>query len=268
LSKEKRKKYLICSEKRTQVDIFPKETILNCLATGALDLHGQFVLGSNYTLLVTVTDPHGLKAEEDADPFIAVYKPEKGERPLWDFPYGSLEKREVAAYIVSEALDWDLVPPSVYRQDGPFGPGSLQVFIDHDPEYHYFNFSPQDIARLRPVVAFDLIINNADRKGGHILKDPKGHLWLIDHGLCFHELNKLRTVLWDFAGEAIPPGLVADIERFSDALESDEELSSNLITLLSEKEITAMRRRVSRILRTRKFPLPDERQRQYPWPPV
>jgi hypothetical protein len=248
------------------VDSFTKQTILRSLRTGKLDLHGQFVLGSNYTLLVTVTDQGS--GPSDTEPFIAVYKPERGERPLWDFPYGSLEKREVAAYLVSEALGWELVPPSIYRQDGPYGPGSLQMFIDHDPNYHYFNFDDADVLRLKPVVAFDLLINNADRKGGHILKDQDDHLWLIDHGLCFHQQNKLRTVLWDFAGEPIPDDLLADIARFGKALKHDRALLEGLEKLLLPEEITAIDTRISRLLRTRFFPLPDETQRQYPWPPV
>jgi streptogramin lyase len=120
-----------------------------------------------------------------------------------DFPRASLARREVAAYLVSEALGWRLVPPTVYRKDGPIGSGSLQLFIEHDPGYHYFTFSDADRQRLHPVAIFDLLINNADRKGSHLLLDPDGHLWLIDHGLCFHREDKLRTVIWDFAGEPI-----------------------------------------------------------------
>lgn len=250
------------------MDTFPTETILHELKTGRLDLHGQFVLGSNYTLLVTVSQEGTGIENNETDSFIAVYKPERGERPLWDFPYGSLEKREVAAYIISDALGWDLVPPCVYRIDGPFGPGSVQVYIEHDPDYHYFNFSPEDTGRLRPVVAFDLIINNADRKGGHILKDPKGRLWLIDHGLCFHREDKLRTVLWDFAGESIPDEILCDVERFGSVLQSDQPLMDELSRLLMPEEIRALQKRAKRLLRERRFPFPDERQRQFPWPPV
>lgn len=245
-----------------------KNLILNWLGEGELDLHGQFVLGSNYTLLVAVSNLAGGASSGRSGPVIAVYKPERGERPLWDFPYGSLAKREVAAYLVSEALGWGLVPPVVYRQNGPFGPGSVQIYIEHDPNYHYFNFEAEDVDRLRPVVAFDLVINNADRKGGHILKDTRGHLWLIDHGLCFHRDNKLRTVLWDFAGEPIPDALLADMDRLCTALQEDATLVNTLANLILPEEIRAMVRRIKRLLRKRFFPLPDENQRQYPWPPV
>jgi uncharacterized repeat protein (TIGR03843 family) len=242
------------------VEMLPKDTILNCLQTGQLDLQGQFVLGSNYTLLVTVITP--------PEQFVAVYKPERGERPLWDFPFGSLEKREVAAYFVSDALGWGLVPPVVYRQDGPMGPGSVQVYIEHDPNYHYFNFNKTDANRLRPAAVFDLLINNADRKGGHFLIDESRHIWLIDHGLCFHQQDKLRTVVWDFAGEPIPTTLLADVERFLQKLAADEMLQHNLGNMLRPEEIRSLRQRGERLLKTKLFPLPDEQQRQYPWPPV
>jgi hypothetical protein len=147
---------------------------------------------------------------------------------------------EVAAYLVSQALGWDFVPLTVLREDGPYGPGSVQQYIPYDPEYHYFSFSPADKERLRPVVLFDLLVNNADRKGSHVLVDSETHrLWLIDHGLCFHALDKLRTVIWDFAGESIPSEL-----------------------------LTALEARVERLLVSRIFPHPPEDRRAYPWPPV
>ena len=150
------------------------------LQQGEMTVQGEFLWGSNYTFLVQV--------EHEGTQLAAVYKPSRGERPLWDFPTASLAHREVAAYLVSEASGWQLVPATVHRKDGPAGAGSLQVFIDHDPEYHYFNFSAEDRQRLRRVALFDLLINNADRKGSHILIDPDDHLWLIDHGaaLYFH----------------------------------------------------------------------------------
>jgi uncharacterized repeat protein (TIGR03843 family) len=151
------------------------EAILTALRSGELAVKGEFLWGSNYTFLVKV-----VHAGENLS---GVYKPTRGERPLWDFPVASLARREVAAYLVSEAIGWRLVPPTVYRRNGPAGPGSLQLYIEHDPEYHYFNFSEDDLQRLRPVALFDLIINNADRKGSHILIDNDRHLWLIDHGI-------------------------------------------------------------------------------------
>ncbi len=143
-----------------------------------------------------------------------MYKPTRGERPLWDFPPASLAGREVAAYLVSEALGWRLVPPTIYRKKGPLGPGSLQAFVEHDPEYHYFTFNESDRQRLRPVALFDLLINNADRKGSHVLLDEQDHMWLIDHGVCFHVEDKIRTVIWDFAGEPFPDALCSDLTAF------------------------------------------------------
>ena len=238
----------------------PFEKILEALQIGEIELQGQFILGSNYTFLVQVRNQGGQ--------FISVYKPERGERPLWDFPFGSLEKREAAAFVVSQALGWELVPPVVYRLDGPYGPGSVQVFIEHDPEYHYFNFEDADVARLRPAATFDLLINNADRKGGHIIKDRQNHLWLIDHGLCFHRDDKLRTVLWDFAGQKIPAALLRDIRRLQGQLEEDADLQGNLAALLQDEEIAALERRAERLLASPRYPYPDEQERQFPWPPV
>jgi uncharacterized repeat protein (TIGR03843 family) len=260
MPQEKREKWLICCACGLPVDVLPKETILDCLQAGDLELQGQFVPGSNYTLLVEVTSPAGQ--------CIAVYKPVRGERPLWDFPFGSLEKREVAAYLVSETLGWDLVPPIVFREDGPLGPGSVQVFIDHDPNYHYFNFVPEDVLKLQPSVVFDLLINNADRKGGHFLIDKNRHIWLIDHGLCFHQETKLRTVVWDFAGTAIPEYLLEDVKNFLYRLSKDVSLQHNLEQLISTKEIIALRQRGKNLLEYRVFPAPDKNQRQFPWPPV
>ena len=142
----------------------------------------------------------------------AVYKPQRGERPLWDFPEGTLCNREVAAYELSEALGWSIVPETVLR-DGPYGVGMVQRFIDHDPDDHYFTLleaHPDDFQRF---AAFDVLANNADRKGGHCLQAKRdGHIWGIDHGLTFHVVDKLRTVIWDFAGEPVPEGIVSTLE--------------------------------------------------------
>ena len=177
--------------------------ILKALTQRTFDVAGQFVHGSNYTFLVELTwqDWH----------LEAVYKPSRGERPLWDFPQGTLANREVAAYEVSRALEWTFVPPTVLRNDGPAGPGSLQHYVDLDPDRHYFNMTAKERQQLRPVAMFDALINNADRKGGHVLLGPDDHIWLIDHGLCFHQEPKLRTVIWDFAGDSIPPALIEQL---------------------------------------------------------
>jgi uncharacterized repeat protein (TIGR03843 family) len=231
--------------------------ILNTLQTGELELKGQFTWGSNYTFLVTV----GSQLE-------GVYKPQRGEQPLWDFPDETLASREVAAYLVSEALGWGLVPPTVLRTDGPFGAGSLQLRVQHDPEQHYFTFDAATKARLRPAAAFDLIVNNADRKGGHILLDGAGQLWLIDHGICFHEEYKLRTVIWDFAGELLPADLLADIGRLAAALHPSGEFEALLGAYLSVGELAALRARIAALLADPVFPAPPEGERNTPWPPV
>lgn len=233
---------------------------LETLHHGTIASRGKFLWGSNYTMLVEVQ--HGELG------FPAVYKPTTGERPLWDFPSATLAAREVAAFLVSESLGWGMVPPTVYREEAPRGPGSLQMYIEHDPEYHYFRFTPEHLARLRPVAAFDLLINNADRKGSHILIDPEDRMWLIDHGICFHAQNKLRTVIWDFAGERIPDGICRDLAAFQNTLCSPSPLRERLEALLSPREVRALERRAELLLADGRFPDPSATYRPYPWPPV
>jgi Phosphatidylinositol 3- and 4-kinase len=237
-----------------------KSFILKALQKGELDLQGQFLNGSNYTFLV--------KLDFESVDMVTVYKPVRGEQPLWDFPAGSLAKREVAAYQVSELLGWELVPPTIIRRKAPLGAGSLQYYIDHNPEDHYFNFIDHDKQRLRPVVVFDLIINNADRKGSHILRDTQDHLWLIDHGICFNRDDKLRTVVWDFCGEPVPEDLLRDLARFIETLEIDNEATEPLRKLLLPGELAALARRTRRLMEKRVFPFPSKTSRPYPWPPV
>ena len=234
----------------------------SALQKGDLELKGQFMLGSNYTFLVTVR--YGGRE------FPAVYKPLRGEQPLWDFPDSTLARREVAAYVISEALGFHFVPYTTLREDGPFyGPGSLQQYIEFDPEYHYFSFSDRDKARLRPVVLFDLLANNADRKGSHVLIE-KGtdKLWVIDHGLCFHHEEKLRTVLWDFAGEPIPGDLLGCLAEFAPLLAPTSEFRLSLKPYLSAREISALAARAKSLLNLKKFPMPPRDRRAYPYPPV
>jgi uncharacterized repeat protein (TIGR03843 family) len=238
----------------------PEDTVLTTLQKGEITIHGEFLWGSNYTFSVQV-EHHHISLQ-------AVYKPSRGERPLWDFPKASLARREVAAYLVSQALGWQLVPPTVHRQRAPMGPGSLQMYIEHDPEYHYFTFNESDHQRLRPVVLFDLLINNADRKGSHVLVDPDGHLWLIDHGIGFHRDDKLRTVIWDFAGEPIPAELLADLERFYQQLKSPSQLVTSLQHYISAEEIAALAARARQLMKSSRFPEPHPNRRPYPWPPV
>jgi uncharacterized repeat protein (TIGR03843 family) len=237
-----------------------KEEILEILARGKLELKGQFVLGSNYSFLTTV-DHNGRKVK-------AVYKPQKGQLPLHDFESESLAAREAAAYILSEALEWDLVPPTVIRSRAPFGAGSLQEFIPHNPEETYFSFDEAARERLRPVAFFDLIINNADRKGSHILLDRKGNFKLIDHGLCFHAEPKLRTVIWDFSGQAIPEAILSDAQQLLGKLSENGALLKDLAKLLLPGEIEALMRRIQDLIEAPVFPLPDPERRPFPWPLV
>ncbi len=228
--------------------------IHNIIQNGSYELRGQFMLGSNYTFLVDV--------HHEGETIKAVYKPSKGEQPLWDFPDSTLALREVAAYKLSEALGLHIVPVTVYREDGPYGPGSLQQYIEYDIEYHYFNFSVEDKQKLRPVVLFDLLANNADRKGSHIFfEDDTHHLYAIDHGICFHEEHKLRTVLWDFAGQAIPDELLAP-------LSSTGNWSTLFERYLSPKEIEALMLRAEELCESKVFPRPLGGRRAYPYPPI
>ena len=233
-------------------DFYQKlHTALEC---GEYELKGQFVLGSNYTFLVEV--------HHEGAVYPAVYKPSRGEQPLWDFPENTLALREVAAYLVSEALGFHLVPFTTLRSDGPHGAGSLQQFIDYDPNYHYFNFSSEDRQRLRPVVLFDLLVNNADRKGGHVFFENATHkLYAIDHGICFHEEDKLRTVLWDFAGQKIPLDLL-------NRLSLSRRLLADLEPYLSSDEISALCDRAEYLRKKGTFPRQPRDRRAMPWPPL
>ncbi|MCU1450058.1 MAG: hypothetical protein JWP02_2228 [Acidimicrobiales bacterium] len=191
----------------------------------------------------------------------AVYKPVRGERPLWDFPPG-LYRREVAAYVVAEALGWGLVPETVLR-DGPLGTGSLQRFMPSDFQQHYFTLLefPEHHDALQAICTFDLVVNNADRKGGHCLLGEDGRVWSVDHGLCFHADPKLRTVMWDFEGQAVPEHLVADLARFAVSL--PDELGD----LLDGEELEALAARAAAIVRRPVFPAARS-GRPYPWPLV
>ena len=240
----------------------PKDNplILECLQQGEILVEGRFMWGSNYTFLCQITyGEHTFKG---------VYKPTRGERPLWDFPTETLAGREVAAYLVSEAGGWHFVPPTVYRQDGPSGPGSLQFFVDHDPNHHYFNFSPQEKERLRPTALFDAVINNTDRKGGHVIMDAEENIWLIDHGVCFHAQPKLRTVIWDFAGQPIPPELQEQIRTLKEQLTAGKAAHDQLAAYLTPREIHAMNLRIDELLQSGNFPQPTEEHFSHPWPPV
>lgn len=236
------------------------DLILKVLQDGEMEIEGQFMWGSNYTFLCNLTC--------DGETVKAVYKPVQGERPLWDFPSETLAGREVAAYLISKHGDWKMVPPTVYRKDGPSGAGSLQYFIEHDPEYHYFKFTPEDRKKLKPVVLFDAVVNNTDRKGGHILVDPDDKFWLIDHGICFHTQPKLRTVVWDFANKPIPEESCQQIKNLREKLLPDQPLHIEMSTYLSQVEIIAMISRIDKLIKEGVFPRPMDKRYSHPWPPV
>ena len=239
-----------------------QEQLQQAFQNGNLEIKGQFTLGSNYTFLVEVT------YQDQA--LSAVYKPTRGEQPLWDFEENTLALREVAAYIVSEALGFHIVPFTTLRDDGPYGAGSLQQFIDHDPNYHYFNFAPEDKLFLKPVVIFDLLVNNADRKGGHVFFENETHrLFAIDHGICFHEDEKLRTVLWDFGGQTIPDELLSQLSLIlRHAQDGGSNLLADLEPYLSPNELTALQSRAERIIEQGVFPHQPKDRRAMPWPPL
>ncbi|NWG19646.1 MAG: SCO1664 family protein [Chloroflexi bacterium] len=234
--------------------------VLALLASGHMEIQGMMPWSSNYTLLVTVRegDVQGL----------AVYKPRRGERPLWDFPRGTLCQREFAAFLLSDALGWSLVPPTVLR-DGPYGMGSVQLYVDCDQEAHLFTMQKEggyddQLARL---AAFDVLSNNADRKSGHCLKGVDGRLWAIDHGICFHAEPKLRTVLWDYAGEAICDDIMADLRTLRDDVRAGGRFIRALEGLLAPDEVRAFRRRLDRLIDSGCYPDPGS-GRNIPWPPV
>jgi uncharacterized repeat protein (TIGR03843 family) len=242
---------------RIEVDL-PR--ILRLLTRGEIAVEGLIPWSSNATMLVTVADEE-LSA-------LAVYKPERGERPLWDFAPGTLGTREVASYLLSEALGWGLVPPTVLR-DGPYGMGSVQLFIHARDDAHFFTIQhdPAYADELRRLAAFDVLVNNADRKSGHCLIDHTGQLWAIDNALTFHEHPKLRTVIWDFAGERLPTDLAGDLGRLERMMGEGGEVSSALDRLLTHAEVDATRRRLGHLLAAGCFPEPGPGH-HVPWPLV
>ncbi len=215
--------------------------------------------GSNYTYLLTLR-------HSGAGEGLAIYKPRAGEAPLWDFPTGSLYRREVAAYELSRIIGWDLVPPTVAR-DGPDGPGAVQLLIDADHAQNYFTLRHGRRHDLQRMALFDCLANNADRKGGHCLLARDGRLWGIDHGLTFHEQWKLRTVIWDFCDEPLPRPLLADLACLRDRLRDAPDDFGPLFGLIGATERRAFESRLERLLQHPYFPQPGP-HRSVPWPPV
>ena len=217
--------------------------------------HGEILscqltrLGSNYTFVVNV-------ALNDVEAY-GIYKPRDGEAPLWDFPNGTLYKREYAAYVLSDILGWDLVPFTIIR-DGPYGIGSVQEFIDHDPKENYYTLGGDHADKLRAVCCFDLVANSTDRKPNHLITDPDGKLWSIDHGLTFHSDVKIRTVIWDFGGEPIPELLLQSLAEFQARLTGPEKSMPTrlheLLDLLNPSEVEGLKARLEWVLTEGTYP--------------
>ena len=219
----------------------------------------QIMRGSNYTFLVELS--------LDSEPFeYGVYKPRRGENPLWDFPIGTLYMRECAAYILSEALGWHFIPPTVIW-DGPYGEGSLQLFIRDAHRTHYFDLRDTHPQQVKRIGVFDLLVNNTDRKGGHCIKDPGGKVWGIDHGLTFSVEPKLRTVIWDFGGEKIERDTLDSISRELARFHTPDGLAAKLDALLDSEEIDWLARRMQAVLEDPVFPVLRSRW-EVPWPLV
>ncbi len=240
-----------------------RTTALEVLADGEIEILGRIMGSSNNALFVNVTQtcPEPVGARTIA----AVYKPTLGERPLDDFPDGTLTRREVAAWLVSEASGWGIVPPTILR-DGPFGEGMLQAFVEPDPEVDVVEMVLGDDPRLRRMAAFDAAVNNTDRKGGHILPvDGGAHIHGVDHGVCFSPVPKLRTVLWGWRGEPLAEDELDGLTRIRQALDGD--LRAALGSLLSRLEVKTTTRRVDTLLAERRFPMPSPTWPAIPWPP-
>ena len=234
------------------------DQLLDLLATGDIEIEGRVVGSSNATFLVTVTDP-----SDAAVTHRAIYKPGGGERPLWDFP-PDLYKREVATFLVSRHLGWDVVPPTAIGT-GPHGEGSVQAFVDADFSQHYFTLveDKTDLVGLRRLCLLDLIINNTDRKSGHCLLGRDGRVYGIDHGLSFHTDFKLRTVIWDFVDDGISPTDLIDLRRFI-----SDDIPVGLYALLSQAEVASTISRVEKLVTSGTFPVDDTGGHRYPWPLV
>lgn len=235
----------------------PRDEVIRLLARGQVSSFQPTPWGSNYTFIVILVD--GQRELE------AIYKPRRGESPLWDFPPGTLYLREYASYLMSRPLGWPAIPPTVIRE-GPLGIGSFQLFIHPHLGQDFFSLKAQYVLELQRVAVFDVLVNNADRKGGHCLLDDEGRLWVIDHGLTFHVDPKLRTVLWDWSGQPIPSIIVEDLRRVRPRLNPREKLMRSLRELLAEEEVEALARRWDVLLERPVFPLRGP-YRSVPWPP-
>lgn len=230
---------------------------VDAILRGELKIVRLMPRASNFTFLAKISD---------GDRRIpVVYKPRDGEAPLWDFPDGTLCRREVAAYLLAQGLGWPAVPLTVLR-DGPHGEGAVQLFVDSDLAQHFFTLREERAEDFRRFAAFDVLANNADRKSGHCLLAPDGTIWAIDHGVCFSLRAQLRTVIWDFAGEPMPVEVLQDVSRVAGELRGGA-LREGMLTHLTEEEVDATAVRAERLAESARFPTPGP-GRAHPWPPV
>ncbi len=239
-----------------------RDAAIDLLRNGDIEIVGRLLGASNTTLYCIVRER--CPEPEDGRIATAVYKPIRGERPLADFPDGTLANREVAAYAVSEASGWNIVPPTILR-DGPLGVGMLQLWVEIDDRVDVIDLVGRDDPQLRRIALLDAVLNNADRKGGHLLPLPDGHIQGVDHGLCFAVESKLRTVLWGWRGQRIGDDEAAVIDRLRQDLRGD--LGNDLRALLAPAEVRATARRTETLLSHGRFPMPDRNRPVIPWPP-
>ncbi len=237
-----------------------REELRALLTRGEIAMEGMVPWSSNYTYLVRI------QLEEHSA--YGIYKPQCGERPLWDFETGSLCKREVAAYELSAFLNFPNVPVTILRDDAPQGLGMVQQFVDHKRRENFFTLRDKCRAEMEKIAVFDALINNTDRKGGHILADQNGTIWAIDHGVTFHQDPKLRTVIWDFIDEPIPDPLLEQLETLRVALKANEPIRATLEKMLARSELRALNQRLNALLKERVYPTPPEDWPHIPWPPV
>lgn len=237
-----------------------RTVIKRLLETGEMEIKGLVPWSSNYTYLTIVRS-----GENEA---YAIYKPQCGERPLWDFDTGTLCKREVAAYELSVFLGFPNIPVTVLREDAPQGLGMVQQFIKHKRRENFFTIRERCRPHMQMIAVFDALVNNTDRKGGHVLIDEQGIVWAIDHGVTFHQDPKLRTVIWDFVDEPIPSWLLKPLEQLQVALRAHEPIRVTLEALLARSEVRALQARLNELLRTRVYPSPPQDWPHIPWPPL
>jgi hypothetical protein len=226
------------------------------LTSGEIEVEGRLVDASNATLFVSIT--------KDEQSMKAIYKPIAGERPLWDFPDGNLAQRERAAYLISEAMAIHCVPRTILR-DGPFGMGMVQEWIEIDESIELERYFRLDDPQLRAVVLFDAVVNNTDRKIGHLIPTAAGHLYVCDHGVTFHEDDKLRTVLWQWAGQNLSNSELSTLQALLEKVDAPEY--AELKELITEVEFAALLGRINRLISSKKFPEPREDWPHIPWPP-